>query len=126
MEHIEKLAVPANYTVLDASMVDMLQTIDNKNGPASTATLLNLHEDMGFLLKKSRRALMDAEYLELEKISIELANKALLVGAKKMLKSIYELQNLARCNNKLESTKILDCLEYDWLIVRGEIDTLPK
>ena len=43
-----------------------------------------------------------------------------------MLKSIYELQNLARCNNKLESTKILDCLEYDWLIVRGEIDTLPK
>ena len=126
MEHIEKLAVPANYTVLDASMVDMLQTIDNKKGLASTDLLLNLHEDMGFLLKKSRIALMDAEYLELEKISIELANKALLVGAKKMLKSIYELQNLARCNNKLESTKILDCLEYDWLIVRDEIDTLSK
>ena len=84
MEHIEKLAVPANYTVLDASMVDMLQTIDNKNGPASTDALLNLHEDMGFLLKKSRRALMDAEYSELEKISIELANKALLVELKKM------------------------------------------
>ena len=36
MERIEKLAAPANYTVLDVSMVDMLQTIDNKNGPASS------------------------------------------------------------------------------------------
>ena len=126
MGHIEKLVIPANYTVLDESMVDMLQSIDSKNGPTSAGALLNIHEDMGFLLKKSRIALMDAEYLELEKISIELANKALLVGAKKMLKSIYELQNLARCNNKLESTKTLDCLEYDWLIVRDEIDTLSK
>ncbi len=126
MGHIEKLVIPANYTVLDESMVDMLQSIDSKNRPTSADALLNMHEDMGFLLKKSRIALMDAEYLELEKISIELANKALLVGAKKMLKSIYELQNLARCNNKLESTEILDCLEYDWLIVRDEIGTLSK
>lgn len=126
MGRIEKMVTAANFTVLDESMVDMLQTIESKDECVSNEVLLNLHEDMGFLLKKSRIALMDAEYIELERNTIELANKALLVGAKKMLKSIYELQSLARCNNKLEASKTLDCLEYDWLIVRDEIETISK
>ena len=126
MRQIDKGIAASSYAVIDETMVDMLRAIETTDDSINNISLSDVHEDMGRILKKSRMSLIEANYTDLEKLAIELANKALLLGAKKMLKSIYDLQHFSRCNNKNDANRVLDSLEFDWVLVRDEIQTLSR
>ena len=116
MESINK-----SESIIDKSMIEMLSNID-----FSGDSLIVNHEDMGSLLRQCRSCLLKANFEELEEKAIELSNKSLLLGAKKMLKDIYDLQNFARLKDKVEISRVLDCLDFDWVLARDEIDSLSK
>ena len=126
MCYSDKVSNEGKFSVLDESMIDILQSMMPKKTDSHSATVFEIHEDIGYLLKQCRRFLIQADYVHLEKKAIELANKAVLIGAKKMLKTIYELQGLARLQDITGATKSIECLELDWILVRDEIANLSK
>ena len=116
MESIEK-----SLNILDQSMIEMLFSIES-----SEESLISNHHDMGTILKQCRSSLLKGDFKTLESKVIDLSNKSLLLGAKKMLKDIYDLQSHIRLKNKVEISRLLDCLDFDWVLARDEIESLKR
>ena len=80
----------------------------------------------GQFLNSVEAAFLKVIFKTLESKVIDLSNKSLLLGAKKMLKDIYDLQSHIRLKNKVEISRLLDCLDFDWVLARDEIESLKR
>ena len=114
----------SNPPAIDAAVLEMLRGLSL---PPETNTfgeaLASYADELASALKKAHQSLAACDELELEQTALDVSQHSLRVGAVNMLRSSFELRNLARLKDFHQAQTIVENLELEYLKVRQELAT---
>ncbi len=120
-----KIGVETKKLSIDHAVIEMLRSLELPDNTTDFSESLAIYaEKLAFSLKEAHQSLIEKNEASLEAAALKLSQHALRIGAVKMLRSSYELQNVARCCDFQEAAAIVEGLQIEYLRVRQDLENV--